>query len=94
MLTGRVVEVRNAPWALTSTTFHVVLYGAFGGDSLVMLFFGLRIYRQPVSRIDRNGSHKPLVIMVALAVAVVGGVVIWIFIERGNSDLGNLVSFP
>ena len=94
VLTGRVVEVRNAPWALTSTTFHVVLYGAFGGVSLVMLFFGLRIYRRSVSRTDRNGSHKPLVIMVALAVAVVGGVVIWIFIERGNSDLGNLVSFP
>lgn len=94
VLTGRVVEVRNAPWALTSTTFHVVLYGAFGGVSLVMLYFGLRIYRRAVRRVDRNGSHRPLVIMVALAVAVVGGVVIWIFIERGNSDLGSLVAAP
>lgn len=92
LLTGRVVEVHDAPWSLTSTTFRAVLYGIFCGISLVLLLLGVWLHRKAIRLLDPAGRRRANAIVFGLGAVILAGVVVWIFAERSKADIGSLVA--
>jgi len=91
LLTGRVVEVHDTSWSLSSTTRLVRIFAGFGLLCAAAVAVGLWLYRKSVRGLEPGGRRRSLLVLAAMAVLIVGGMVIWVLVQRHASAISGAI---